>query len=84
MAAVSELASTAGIQAACQELALPRSSFYRKLHRSSAPADFPAAASPGAGSARKSNRAGLLARRASLRHQGPHVYVLSVLCPKGQ
>jgi putative transposase len=36
MAAVSELATTAGIQAACQALALPRASFYRKLHRSSA------------------------------------------------
>ena len=32
MAAVTELATTAGIQAACQALALPRASFYRKLH----------------------------------------------------
>jgi putative transposase len=32
MAAVSELATTAGIQVACQALALPRASFYRKLH----------------------------------------------------
>ena len=31
MAAVTELATTAGIQAACQALALPRASFYRKL-----------------------------------------------------
>ncbi len=32
MAAVTELATTAGILAACQALALPRASFYRKLH----------------------------------------------------
>jgi putative transposase len=32
MAAVTKLATTAGIQAACQALALPRASFYRKLH----------------------------------------------------
>ncbi len=32
MAAVTELATTAGIPAACQALALPRASFYRKLH----------------------------------------------------
>ncbi|MHB8756206.1 MAG: hypothetical protein ACYC92_14825 [Candidatus Acidiferrales bacterium] len=37
MAAVSQLATTAGIQAACQALALPRASFYCKLHPRSWP-----------------------------------------------
>ena len=32
MAAVTELATIAGIRAACQALALPRASYYRKLH----------------------------------------------------